>query len=367
MAACAIRRRAAEVRRPGTYVGLFEWVVWGELQTMDIVMLFESPVNIRDFVGSSLPPLAAEKTCYVMAVRLTSAGGMLVPGLCPGQQANHYVWAATASATCSRPASVAGSDALTAARRWGWLPKKTNATGECGPDAMAAAVDLQRSAAGWRAVRRDIADFMESVSHDEIWQDVFACCAEGAFTEPPPSAAGASGQDICTLPPPLPPPVDDEPDPLSPRPLESLGSATAVERAVEHGQASSQAGGEARASASPLAAAPGVSSQPRPSFPDWLRALPDAQLQEATQNIDSMTAAEATWRKLHPPVRPEPRRPRPHRQQVKLNIKLAMGEAYLRWIASQGAASRAPQREPRCKPCPLAVFRARRFMGVVWL
>jgi hypothetical protein len=321
-------------------IGLFEWVVWGELVQMDVFMLYgEAPVSVREFVAAALPPLATESSCYVLAVRLDDTGGMRVAGLVPGQQANHFVWATLSDEPLPSvvvPAGV-GDDALAAARMLGWIPMPTNATGDCGPDTMAAAAGLPRTAAGWLAVRTALATFMEEVSADEVWQTVCACCHE---VDTPAVVASGSSSSAAAQPlpaPPLPPPAspeatdDDSIVAAAPPLARPLAEAPVVQAASPRDSEISSDNKDG----------PG-----RVSFPEWLRALPPHELSSALVNLASAKAAEDRWRAAHPPV-VRTHVLKPARSQPKLAYKRALAEAYSRWTVGPGAASKAKSKEPR--------------------
>ena len=217
-----IVRRAEEVRCVGTYLGFFEWVVWGDMSGSHVHMLLGDHVtDIRACFAPGLPALVSDDIHRVAGV--WSSHGLWLSSVRDGillPRVNHYVigvaahgsasaasssWENAASGSAAGSAStVAGAAASSSAgekaagpvrrplsakrcaMRVGWILKATEARGNCGIDAMAHHGGWSRTAASLSALRAELADAMLQRMADPAWHDVFLACQEGAG--PPPSA-----------------------------------------------------------------------------------------------------------------------------------------------------------------------------------
>lgn len=351
MSAASIRQRASEVRRLGQYIGLFEWLVWGHFEGINVQMLNgHTATDIRQFLGSELPPRVAEQVCHVAVTRRTEHGKLLVPGLLAHEFGNHYVLCRCLGAPPADldPYCPPLQDATVAAFRAKWQLRPTNATGDCGPDVMAAVQGIVRSPLGWQVIRHAIAAHMESVQDDPVWQDAYLKCAEVM---------------VQVAPPPLPPP----PLPLQSLPPPPVASASAIE-----GEPCCSASGVvapsppanvqneesrvvAAADASP--SVPVANNEPhageppshatRLSFREWLLRLPQDRLAQVTANHRVFKEAEQQWTKEHPPKKAELRIMGARRKASKVNYKLAVGVQFNRWVETEGASSKSQLKESK--------------------
>ena len=74
----AIAARAVAVRRPGMFIGLFEWTCWSELRQASVMLLLGSNVTrLRDLMGLAALP-EGRPVHYVVAVRGGSRTWMAV-------------------------------------------------------------------------------------------------------------------------------------------------------------------------------------------------------------------------------------------------------------------------------------------------
>ena len=327
--AASIRSRAAEVRKAGEYIGFFEWLVWSELKEVDVMMLFGGQVlNIRKSVGFELPPLHAPGCHFVVAVTLGTDGELWAPAGA-GAGVNHYVVGrpvtqravaicqdrTQASIEVSKPTPCRSvrRRAAAASLQVGWVLKPTDATGNCGIDVMSHSVGGSRDAAGWAAIRQQIADFMERVADIAVWQRAFVACGENAVLEKRASTSGLPS--VRGLP--LVIEVDEDPA--------DLGSALVP------------AGDDAAAKLQP-------DMSTRDSFLEYLRSLSADCLAVATESYHSYKTVQEKWlSKRHPKATGKVKQlPAQQRRQSKLSYKLAVGWAYKRWRSEAGASSRQP-------------------------
>ena len=196
MAASAIAARAQAVQRPGEYLGLFDWLVWGDLRRAQVLMLFGTHVvDIRVYCAQGLPPLTASAVHRVVATARAGNGRLLTPAGFGAGGVNHYVVgnASPAASAASPHEDIAvppGSCARAAAARVHWLLLPTNATGECGPDCMAFWSGAGRSATGWQAIRLELSVHMKSKKDDAAWQEIFRNCGEDIASARPLPAPG---------------------------------------------------------------------------------------------------------------------------------------------------------------------------------
>ncbi len=95
MAAIAIRERAAEIRKLGAHIGLFEWVAWATVEHVEVKMLFGSNiVSLRAVFAAGMPQHC--RTCLrVAAVRVSDKSKTWLSAVSPSGElfpvVNHYV------------------------------------------------------------------------------------------------------------------------------------------------------------------------------------------------------------------------------------------------------------------------------------
>ena len=176
-------QRADVAQGAGEWIGLFEFVAWGVMQSAAVHMLFGN--NVVDIMAVFAPQFAVSVPSFV-----TRAAGVLltdtkwravktIGGAFP--KINHFVWGVpiTGSAVhvspgldegktpgCKKCAIAAGMDA-------GWFLKPTTAFGDCGIDVMAASANLERSPESWQQIR--ISQIF--LRHIFLRQELFIGCA----------------------------------------------------------------------------------------------------------------------------------------------------------------------------------------------
>ena len=372
MAACALAARAQALRRPGEYLGLFDWLVWGDLRQVQVLMLFGTHVvDIRVLRAQGLPPLEASAVHRVVATARTGTGRLLTPAGFGAGGVNHYVIGnASPAASAASPhedlAVPAGSCARAAAARVHWLLLPTSATGECGPDCVEFWSGAGRSATGWQAIRTELAVHMESKKEDAAWQEIFRNCGEDiAAARPLPAPgrtvalAGAYASDAVLL-----PGLDTRPSPAnlakaasavawSSGSLASCGPPAALSSHQLPEASSPRIELEVAESLAPLPPPP---EDPPPfedpppvlrvrSLQEWLAELSKERLAEVTRDYHSFKAAEEEHRQSHPRPKARRRIPARQRQATSYNYKVAVGFAYKEWRQTEGSSSPAPLKE----------------------
>lgn len=382
----AMSDRAEIIRELGEYIGFFEFMVWGFLRSVELLMLFgDHLVNLPELFGGSLPVVALENPCRVAAVRLRKGGRMDAASGNP-PIINHYVIALpivgvhSAAAHSSLPdkSGKAGSAAV-AARRAGLALKLTNAEGDCGIDCMVFFDGLSRTAASFAAMRTELADFMVANRNNPAWQDVFRSCQEapvhddkapkpaklgkvtggmgpapaplagtmisyGSSSSSSSSAYSSSASSGLPLPlsmpvaeaphlpsvslPPLPPPFADAPPLLPP-----LGSPSSSVPSSVPGPADMSS----------------LVSAPPQSFVAWLRARPKAELDLLAKDYKSFKKSQDKWLAEHPPLRLAKHvSPKKEKKNTLVRYRLATGIAYQRWKEVEGASSSSPLKDMQC-------------------
>jgi hypothetical protein len=318
MTEAVILARAAEIRRPGRYIGLFEWAVWSHAQQAAVLILFgERIVNLRDLLG--LPALSGNRpTHFIAGVRLSASGHCFAA--VEASQVNHWVIGRPVhtgtiemTASSSTSSSSAGDvTARAAALRSRWMLGETNRTGDCGPDAMCFWGRKSRSATGWKDVRSMLASEMEGLRAVPLWQEVFSSCGEAVAPHAPP---------------PLPaPPVQ----PLSSDGGQKISDAIAALP-------------PAAATTSPSDGGDPVAPVAPASFLDWVKGLDHDRRNLVMRDYFSFKEAEEQWRVANPKPKAARRKlPAQQRQATKFSYKLEVGKQYLEWLETVGSGSSSP-------------------------
>lgn len=184
----SIRKRAAEVRRMGIYIGFWEWTVWSFLKDVLVLMLFGTEVvDVRRVFG---PPAAAPTRGTHRVAAVQCEGGSyksaVMRGRGHGPVCNHFLVGAARpggvdSGVADAPVPAQGRSAVRAAMRVGWVLRETTRAGDCGIDVMAYHSRLVRVPSSWKTIRNQLADFMLDVVDTPAWQDAFVACQDGAI------------------------------------------------------------------------------------------------------------------------------------------------------------------------------------------
>ena len=357
----AIRHRAAEVRRPYEFIGIFDFVAFALHHKVEVFMLFGSYVVdlLQTFTSSWKPSSADWPKARVAAVvgvsNWQSAVGPdgTLQALLPA--VSHYVIGLAVDHGAPTPfAACPSSSAVRAAMRANWVLRPTATQGDCGIDALCYHLGRPRTRASWQAIRTDIADFMDKIADDPVWQDVFVATQEyvrkaaapavGCLGPPVGSVAAsasscgsstAASVPSCALqlvasppsgtsppealpaallapaPPPLPPP---------PFPCDDAEGGALVKEAV----APVNVGGDS-------------------AFVAWIRSMSAAELLQVTQSAATFRDAEAA---AFPP-RKDASGPIVKKLVIKtkgtslVTYRVALGHAFLRWRAAEGHDSKA--------------------------
>lgn len=195
----SIRRRAAEVRHMGEYIGFWEWVVWSFLRDVPVHMLFGSTiVDVRRVFGPAAP--APKGGIHRVAAVQCSGGGYRSAAVQTNRGhvpiVNHFLVGTATNAVVNVEEATSLREirgdkcAARAAMRVGWVLKHTTRAGDCGIDVMAYHAGLVRVPSTWQKIRADLAKFMLDVQDQKDWQDAFVACQDA-----PPQQ---SGQQVLT-------------------------------------------------------------------------------------------------------------------------------------------------------------------------
>jgi hypothetical protein len=387
MAAIAIRERAAEIRKLGAYIGIFEWVAWATFEHVEVKMLFGSNiVSLRAVFAAGMPQRF--RTCLrVAAVRARGKKKKWLSAVAPSGEllpvVNHYVIGIACGLSVAKPSGRPPStSAVKEALRAGWILRATEAKGNCGIDCMCHHVGQPRNPASWTTIREKLADFMDRVAGDLAWHDVFAACQEmpvqAAIPKkggigPPTGGIAAWAAVACK-----------EACSMAPKYLLSAGASSLVSSASSLAASSSGAASPAprlssksaasssAASLSPpplpppadekpplsppplpppadeqhalVTSVPGCIAGPR-AFASYMQTLTPDQLQTMVASVTAFVAAEATWRSEHPSHAAVKAQPRRKNGAFLVNYKYATGLAYNAWLRNAGLGSRAPHKD----------------------
>ena len=161
-----IAGRALEAQCDGEYIGLFEWIAWGVMQSVGVQMLFGN--HVVDLMAWFAPMFAVENPAVVTrvcAVLLQDGGAWRAAfsddGFLP--RINHFVLGIIIggasvhvnSGLDSATRLLAPKCAIAAGMEAGWLLSPTIANGDCGIDVMAATAKLERRLASWQSIRKE--------------------------------------------------------------------------------------------------------------------------------------------------------------------------------------------------------------------
>ena len=320
---------------------------------------------------------------------------------------NHYMTCdpLTAEEASSPPPSA--SEAESHALGHGWRLGHTAMTGDCGIDALAYAMGHDRVQDVWAVMRAELADFMLEAASCPVWQGIFHCCQEaeaapaheeadeydeneedtpvwpsslsvipaGAASSSSSSAAvaGAGTASSC-LDPPLPPPSSPLRSPTAlDTDVDAAGVGDAASSLVE---LSLDGGGGGVPSGTvvaglvgdvcPAASGPIVEqheghcgdagSKPITvvgdgRFTEWIRSMTPEELMETSTSYATWIEVEARWRKVR---RDEALEQGGGQTEVvarrshgnsKVNYRLTVGLAYLRWKDSEQPSTKSHLKE----------------------
>jgi len=334
----AMRRRAADVRATGVYIGAFEFVVWSETSGNQVKLLVgNTETDLRAVFAPGLGPVPSDSVENIVIGCRIGEGGSLLTAACEDTggysvQCNHYVIGERVreqpSGLVHAPAGTEESVHISAARA-GLAVHVTQSLGDCGIDAMCYWADLPRRPASFKQMRYEIAAFIDSVSEDTCWQDVFACCQElnpvadppkpSGWSKPAPSAAAElehsaldpgvslaqSPDALPPLPPPGPPPPAPPPLLLPPPPPQPSGTSSELARET---------------------------------FFEALAKLESSKLAEVSADYHTLMQYRDEWRAAHPRLH---KGVGPVSRPVaasKLAYRYAVGLDYLSWASASSAA-----------------------------
>ena len=192
----------------GEYIGLFEFIAWGVMQSSAVHVLFGN--HVVDIMAVFAPQFAVPSPLFI-----TRAAGVFladtkwravktVDGAFP--KINHFVWGVPIHGSAVHASS--GLDAwkkpgvancaIAAGMEAGWFLKPTTALGDCGIDVMAASANLERSPESWQQIRISHIFLGHIFPRQEVFIGVLLSLLQGAspFTVRtfPVSSPGLPGQ-----------------------------------------------------------------------------------------------------------------------------------------------------------------------------
>ena len=370
MVQAAILARADQVRKPGVYLGFFEWVVWGKIRGVAVQMLFGS--DIKDIGATFAPavswvgvdeddPLQAHT---VAAVKL-SEDKWLVPESRSGSDwdVNHFVIGIECDKAEGCNPSLGDRCAIRAAGEAGWALEPTDATGDCAVDCMAYFAGLHRNPESFGLIRVEIAGYMQTIADRPVWHQVWKICQEntppeeggaivdapkasspGAPSQPAERAAEQASSPGALCQPPekaaeeawslgaLCQPADKNAEEAS-----SLGAV--CQPAQENAEKASSLVAVCQSAQEDVAEA----SSHNLSFIAWLATRDVDTLNRFTSSHAAYKQAEEEWLAKHQRVRKRVLNdsPRQRRNGTALRYRLATGLSFLRWRDSEeGRASK---------------------------
>ena len=176
-------QRADVVQGAREWIGLFEFIVWGAMQSSAVHVLFGH--HVVDIMAVFAPQFTVPSPLFV-----TRAAGVLladtkwravktVGGAFP--KINHFVWGVPIRGSAVHVSSGldawkkpgAANCAIAAGMEAGRFLKPTTALGDCGIDVMAASANLERSPESWQQIR--ISQIF--LRHIFLRQELFIGCA----------------------------------------------------------------------------------------------------------------------------------------------------------------------------------------------
>ena len=182
--AAAMLARAANIRRMGVYIGVFEWLVWSELMQADVFLLYrECLVDLRKLYAPGLLNLPADCQIHTpIACKYTPQGLKLAVNCVGGM--NHYVVGLPVygkkleATTAVQAGDVPSSHFRTLCAMCGFGVLETQSAGDCGIDAMSFYAGLDRTSGQFKATRARLGEFIQHKCKCPLWQAIFTCCGE---------------------------------------------------------------------------------------------------------------------------------------------------------------------------------------------
>jgi hypothetical protein len=353
-----IKGRAETIRSLGAFVGFFEFMVWGQLRERVVHMLFgDNLVNLANLFGRPLANIGLDNDCHVAAVSLVAGGDLRTAPDC-GSGVNHFVIAVPIVG--SVPVASKSRSAAVAARKAGFALKLTDATGDCGIDAMTFFDGVGRTSASFGTLREELADFMVGHCDNLVWQEVFGLCAEAGGVPPPagskpnvpdggkggmgPSTSSSTSSASCSS-------ASSSSALVGSSPSSGLEGSGPSSGLVGSSPSSGMVSSAALLGPAPLP--PPVEEPPRAedpppavvagSFVEWLAARPNDELTKMVVDYKTFKAAETKWLERHPrgPTVIKSKITK-KRANTSVLFRHATATAYTAWRDGPGATSTCP-------------------------
>jgi hypothetical protein len=369
----SMRLRADEMQMLGEYIGFFEWLVWAVLRQVRVhILMGSNVVDVLSMFGDGLGGFEPVDTHRVVAVRGSPRGWLSaeVHGT-SGWTSNHFMIGCLLagreevplSTSLPHKSSTVDQAAWRDASDVGWALKETDATGDCGIDAMAYHDELARCSKSWRLVRHEIASFMRLHAESPLWQEAFELCGEdgrvasvgitstdsgGSSCSTAASClaafAPARGEDAAM-------PGGDSSHPtaktLEAKAVKSEGAVASVCADASHPTPTASAA-ELLASTHP-AAEEGLPLEASDkseangevdSFCTWLQLQPASVIGELAASYPDFKLAEARWLSARPKkdagAAKEPKPKQEYRSSL-LRHRVLVGTSYLQWRSNAGS------------------------------
>ena len=341
-----IQARAAKVSENREWTSLFDWLVYAFLRKRRVHVCFGA--QVVDLVKVFAPWLEDhldDTKPVVRALGCVIAGGKLrvaktTNGLLP--KMNHWVIGVPIKGYCidveddGAPIDLSASmtDASVAAGKIGWRVKETDATGNCGVDTMTYGdnncgvdtVACERNEASFNALRAELSQCMQDISHLDLWHDCFKVCQEAKIKskvlhpEPPVGAKPSFAAK------------------LKQKAAEALG----VAKSLTHKAVCLVVGSEEKM------LPPGIEipdETTHTSFFDWFKHSADAAcVAFGRASYTQHQRLREAWKAKHPPIKavePEPK-PRAQYRSSKKNYRHQVANQYSVWRAGVGKDSKKP-------------------------
>ena len=182
-------RNCKRVSRLGSYIGLFEWVLFAYLFSVRVAIHLAA--NVIDPMRHLLPGLvplhnervsaAGDKETMHVAWCKVAAGGKLELSRDRAHEVNHFVLLVRITAVDAGVPAMEfpdGGDLHVWAENNGFMVVKTICQGDCGVDCMAAYLGMPRRPAAWLDIRLQLTAFARSVCGRPTWLAGFRMAGE---------------------------------------------------------------------------------------------------------------------------------------------------------------------------------------------
>jgi hypothetical protein len=361
----AIRHRADEVARD--YLGFFEWVAWGVLRQAPVYILIgRELIDVFEVFAPALRPPPGHPGLVAAACIADGTGTHRpIKDHATLRAVNHWVQAVPLRSSHAKGELSLSDDPSTfcdllsvESLRAGFGIRRTRSDGHCAVHVMANVEGRENTLATMLSIRQELAALLRNRADDPAWQNAYVTCEgyDPVENVRRPTASKRADKRMymgsaLSPHPPLPPPLGPPPattQPVVPGQLEvhasACASAGASAPAASEG-ASADASACASADALACASAGASEHQKREAVPfvAWFGQQSEKKRRSALVDYSTLVMAQREWRCQRPPR--EARRPKVAEGRRIYEIRtvrarLLLGQAFLKWRASHGAASK---------------------------